>query len=227
MSQTRKKIILNTIVKEYIKTAQPVSSGLLADKYKLGVKAATIRNEMMSLEEEGYIYQPHTSSGRVPSELAYLNYIEDKKEKWTKLKEKEELRLKESLKDKKDLRPAAKILSELSGAAVFWAFHKNNLYHTGLTNLFSQPEFKTNEIVCDVSSVIDRMEEIIDKIFDGLENKCHVKIGSNNPFGPFLGTVILKYKHNNKSGLVGILGPMRMDYLKNLTLLEYINKKFK
>lgn len=226
MKNERKKNILHTIINEYIKTANPVSSGLLASKYNLNLSSATIRNEMMALEEEGYIYQPHTSAGRVPSQLAYLFLVEELKSKLVKLKSSDKDKIDSSILAK-DLRQAAKSIAEISNNAVFWAFHKNDLYYTGLSNLFSQPEFKDNEVVCDVSSVIDRMEEIIDKIFDGLENKSHVKIGSNNPFGPFLGTVILKYKHNNKSGLVGILGPMRMDYLKNLSLLEYINKKFK
>jgi transcriptional regulator of heat shock response len=224
MSEVRKKIILNTIVKEYIKTAQPVSSGLLANKYNLGVKAATIRNEMMTLEDEGYIYQPHTSSGRVPSEMAYLNYIKDKQEKWTKLKVTDEEKLKDSL---KDLRSAAKVLAELSGSAVFWAFHKNNLYHTGLSNLFSQPEFKTSETVCNVSLVIDRMEDIIDKLFDNLKYELVFKIGENNPFGPFLGTIILKYRLDNKSGMCGLLGPMRMDYDRGAALLNCINNNIK
>ncbi len=228
MSQARKKLILNTLIKEYVETAQPVSSGLLADKYNLGVKAATIRNEMMALEEDGYIYQPHTSSGRVPSPAAYLSQIADLDAKWPNLGVKEIKRLEAVLTaDNKDLRLAAKTLAELSNNAVFWAFHKNNLYHTGLSNLFSQPEFKTSEVVCNVSLVIDRMEEIIDKLFDNLKNDLVFKIGSDNPFGPFLGTIILKYRVNNQSGLCGILGPMRMNYGHGAALLNFIDKKIK
>jgi len=60
MISDRKKFLLETIISEYIKTVQPVSSGNLVDKYKLDISPATVRNEMMELEEEGYIYQPHT-----------------------------------------------------------------------------------------------------------------------------------------------------------------------
>jgi len=114
----------------------------------------------------------------------------------------------------------------MSGGAVFWAFHKNDLYYTGLSNLFSQPEFTRVGMVCDVSAIIDRMEEIIDDIFEDLEDGEQILIGTKNPFGNFLSTVLVKYKNNNASGVFGILGPMRMDYARNLALVEFIKNKF-
>jgi heat-inducible transcriptional repressor len=224
MENERRQKILFTLISEYIKTAQPVSSGLLAEKYNLGISPATIRNEMMALEEDGFIYQPHTSAGRVPSELAYLEQIKNFPAIRPKLKAD---KLIEILQEKNDLRQAAKALAEQSSNAVFWAFHKNDLYYTGLSNLFSQPEFKESKVVCNVSLIIDQMEEIIDKIFNDLEDEIAFKIGSSNPFAPFLGTVFLKYRINKQSGLCGILGPMRMDYGRNAALLEIINNNIK
>jgi heat-inducible transcriptional repressor len=72
----RRSRILRSIIQEYISTATPVSSGAVANTYGLGVSPATIRNEMASLEEEGYIMQPHTSAGRVPSAMGYRYYVE-------------------------------------------------------------------------------------------------------------------------------------------------------
>jgi transcriptional regulator of heat shock response len=224
MEKNRRQKILFTIISEYIKTAQAVSSGLLAKKYKLGISPATIRHEMTALEESGYIYQPHTSAGRIPSEKAYLEFIKSFSGAWPKIKA-ENLQL--ALKEKHDLRLAAKSLALSSNNAIFWAFHKNDLYYTGLSNLFSQPEFKQSEVVCDVSLVIDRMEEIIDQLFNELKEGIVFKIGLENPFAPFLGTVFLKYKINKQSALCGILGPMRMDYLKSAALLEIVNNNFK
>lgn len=220
----RKQLILKTIIKEYTKTAQPVSSGGLVDKYKLNISPATVRNEMMELEEAGYIFQPHTSSGRVPTALAYSlwvqNFLCDPKRK---LNEKEQRLLDNTFKnDEASLRQVAKIIAEISGGAVFWAFHKNDLYYTGISNLFSQAEFRQVNLVYDVSSVIDRLEEIIADVFDSLDMGHQVLIGPENPFGNFLSTVILKYKKNNLTGVFGILGPMRMDYEKNLALVEYL-----
>lgn len=229
MISDRKKFLLETIIKEYLKTAQPVSSGVLVEKYKLDISTATVRNEMMELEEEGYIYQPHTSAGRVPTELAYELFLLGFKENRSKkdLKESEHETLEKLFRhDETAFRQTAKAVAELANGAVFWAFHKNDLYYTGISNLFAQPEFSRVDMVCDISAIIDRLEEIIDDIFEELDYGEQVLIGSKNPFGNFLSTVLVKYKNNNASGVFGILGPMRMDYNRNLALVEFIKKKF-
>ena len=71
----RKLNILKAIVKDYIDTAEAVGSRSISKRYDLGISAATIRNEMADLEELGYLIQPHTSSGRVPSEKGYKLYV--------------------------------------------------------------------------------------------------------------------------------------------------------
>jgi heat-inducible transcriptional repressor len=72
----RKSFILATVVYEYINTAEPVGSVTLAQKYNLGVSSATIRNEMAELEAAGYLVQPHTSAGRIPSDAGYRTYVD-------------------------------------------------------------------------------------------------------------------------------------------------------
>lgn len=75
MLSERRKELLKLIVEEYIKTANPVGSSLLCDK--LNCSSATIRNEMASLEDMGYLEKTHTSSGRVPSEMGYRYYVDN------------------------------------------------------------------------------------------------------------------------------------------------------
>jgi heat-inducible transcriptional repressor len=72
----RKAFILATVVYEYINTAEPVGSVTLTQKYNLGVSSATIRNEMAELEAGGYLVQPHTSAGRIPSDAGYRTYVD-------------------------------------------------------------------------------------------------------------------------------------------------------
>ncbi len=72
----RKMQILRAIVTDYINTAEPVGSRTLARKYLLGISPATIRNEMADLEEIGYLQQPHTSAGRIPSDKGYRFYVD-------------------------------------------------------------------------------------------------------------------------------------------------------
>ena len=226
----RQQQILLAIIREHIKTAQPVSSGFLVEKAKLGISPATVRNEMMALEEAGYIYQPHTSAGRVPTDVAYKLYVEEfiDEKKLARLVESQGRVLDKIFKrEEASFKQVAKLIAELSGGAVFWAFHKNNLYYTGISNLFMQEEFKQVNLVYDVSAVIDGMEVIIDKIFNKLSLGEQVLIGAANPFGDFLSTVLVKYNLANQSGLFGILGPVRMDYEKNMALVRYIEEKMK
>ena len=73
----RKTKILEAIVMDYIATAEPIGSRTIAKKYELGISSATIRNEMSDLEDKGLIIQPHTSSGRAPSDLGYRMYVDN------------------------------------------------------------------------------------------------------------------------------------------------------
>ncbi|GAB4463882.1 MAG: heat-inducible transcriptional repressor HrcA [Armatimonadaceae bacterium] len=71
----RKQRILQAIVQDYVATAEPVGSQVLVERYVLGVKSATIRNEMAEMSERGYLRQPHTSAGRIPSNLGYRFFV--------------------------------------------------------------------------------------------------------------------------------------------------------
>lgn len=75
--EPRQRVILRAIVLEYVSTADPVASELLTSKYELGVKSATIRNEMAEMSERGFLEQPHTSAGRVPSDLGYRYFVDN------------------------------------------------------------------------------------------------------------------------------------------------------
>ncbi|MDD3301254.1 MAG: DeoR family transcriptional regulator [Patescibacteria group bacterium] len=230
MISERKKLILQTIIKEHVKTAQPVSSGLLVTKYKLGVSPATVRNDMMELEEEGYIFQPHTSAGRIPTVWAYSEEAKGLNEegKCKLLKDSEKAALEEIFQnDESAFKQIAKLISEFSGSAVFWAFHKNSFFHTGLANLFAQPEFRQVEAVCDVSVAIDKMEEIISALFEELPLGTKILVGEENPFGIFLSVTLLKYNNAGQLGVFGILSPIRADYGHNLSLVEFIQEQFK
>lgn len=72
----RKRLILQAIIEDYINTAEPVGSRTISKKYLMGTSPATIRNEMADLEEMGFIEQPHTSAGRIPSDKGYRLYVD-------------------------------------------------------------------------------------------------------------------------------------------------------
>jgi len=72
----RKALVLRAIVSHYVSTGEPVGSKTLVDRYKLRVSPATVRNDMGHLEEAGYIYQPHTSAGRIPTDVGYRFFVD-------------------------------------------------------------------------------------------------------------------------------------------------------
>ena len=114
----RKKRILEAVIEEYNKTAEPVGSTKIANDYNLGFSPATIRNDMASLEELGYLDKPHTSAGRVPSSKGYRLYV-DMIMQEKSLTEKEKEIIDQTLKDdiiKFDMliKEASNILSRLT-----------------------------------------------------------------------------------------------------------------
>src|SRR5207247_182900 len=72
----RKAAVLRAIVEEYVRSGEPVGSETIAEHAGLGVSSATIRNEMAALEELGYLTHPHTSAGRIPTDLGYRRYVD-------------------------------------------------------------------------------------------------------------------------------------------------------
>ncbi|MGI6112897.1 MAG: heat-inducible transcriptional repressor HrcA [Mahellales bacterium] len=114
----RKLKILQAIIDDYINTAEPVGSRTIAKKYGIGISSATIRNEMSDLEEMGYLEQPHTSAGRIPSDKAYRLYVDKlmkatapSKEQMAAIKEYYEKKLEET---EKVIIQTAKVLSDLT-----------------------------------------------------------------------------------------------------------------
>ena len=76
MVEDRKLAVLRAIVEDYVPTQEPVGSKALVERHRLGVSPATVRNDMAALEEEGFITQPHTSAGRIPTDKGYRLFVD-------------------------------------------------------------------------------------------------------------------------------------------------------
>lgn len=122
----RKGSILRALISQYVRSGEPVGSKTLVEKYKLGVSPATVRNEMAALEDAGFIYQPHTSAGRIPTDAGY-RYFVDSWVRDVKLPERERMRVEEFFGEPRwelqdSLRRTAELLSHLTKhAAVVFA----------------------------------------------------------------------------------------------------------
>ncbi len=224
----RKSKLLKSIIDEYIDSAEPVGSGLIVEKYELNVSPATIRNEMMELEKEGYIYQPHTSAGRIPAEKGYKYYVDNflKKRIISQNVKNNLIALLEQkdLSEEMKIKNIAKILASDSNEAVIVAFEAMNIYYTGISNLFSQPEFYEHRLVCNISEVIDSMDKVIYQCYNNISGKESILIGCENPFSDVCSSITAKFNFANKNILMCILGPMRMDYNKNFGLVAYVKE---
>ncbi|MBI2426386.1 MAG: hypothetical protein HYV34_00935 [Candidatus Kerfeldbacteria bacterium] len=215
----RKKQLLKSIIEEYVREAAPVGSKLLVSKYHLDYSPATARNEMMALEDEGYIMHPHTSAGRVPTEKGYEFYTAHFIQEGTLTKTQEET-MKHALSATSDapVKQVAKSVADVTDEAVFVGFGASDFYYTGLSNLFRKPEFGDVNLVINMSETIDHLDTVVADLFLRLQG-LEVLIGHNNPFGGECSVVVAPYTFRTTRGILGILGPMRMDYSKNYRAL--------
>lgn len=216
----RQKNILRIIVEMYIATVQPVGSKQIVEISGLDCSSATIRNEMSQLEDCGYIFQPHTSSGRVPTPNGYRYYVDNfVKNSNASLAKKELASIIVAAREVADtalkIKAVAKAMASVANNAVFIGQEQNETYYTGLTYLFNQPEFANSHLVVSMGQLIDNLDKIVNDLQESI-NQTTVLIGSEVPIGDDCSMVVAPL---NK-GVVGILGPTRMDYSRSMKLLD-------
>ncbi|MBU1039325.1 hypothetical protein KKC17_03855 [Patescibacteria group bacterium] len=225
----RQHTLLAEIIRSYIKNAELVSSKALQGN--LGISSATIRNEMVDLTDQGYLAQPHTSAGRQPTIKAYRYYLDkimfpvepnqDDKKKLEQI-----FYGRTSLEPETVLRQLAKELASLTNQAAVIGFSGHDVYYTGLSNLFYQPEFSHLDMIRSISSAIDQLDESMAQLYKTMTSDVQIKIGRDNPFGADCAVVCLAYPGKHHPQLVGLLGPLRMDYDYNVGTLQYVKKLF-
>ena len=218
----RQEAILKLVIDEYIRSAEPVGSKFLAETAGLEVSPATVRNDMAVLEEEGFLRQPHTSAGRVPTEQAFFYYLRHfVHPERTSGSQKT---LKNAMRDEdqeRSVKALAKARAEISGETAIVAFDPDGSYYAGVANLFQKPEFASLEVVQSISSMIDRFDDVVSEMFDAVSREPQVLIGRENPFGDNMSAIVVKYRLSpTHFGIIGLVGPTRMNYAKNLGLIE-------
>jgi heat-inducible transcriptional repressor len=229
----RQQKILSSVIEEYTQTATAVGSKVLVDKYKIKTSTATIRSDMVKLEKDGYLYQPHISAGRIPTDKGYRYFVEElMKDK--ELTKREQIRLQEELlklkaKNTRLSRTTAKLLSGISGnLAVSGVIKSDDFFDFGMSELLEQPEFRELDEVCRLAETLDSLDEMFDKIvIDLKEDETRIFIGEENPISGIsnCSMVVSPYKlKNGEKGVLALIGPKRMKYAKNKSLIEYVKK---
>ena len=219
----RQQNILRAIVEQYAEVASPVGSSLLAKVF--AVSSATIRAEMAELERLGYIHQPHTSAGRVPTDKGYRFYVNSLSEQSELAEGRGERALSARVSHggvpERTIRNAVDTLVELThnlGLATIG----NQLYMSGLSNLFGQPEFISGGQVQQVARLLDNLEPWLK---EAAPNKpLSVYIGAENPIGRSAqATLIISRFRSPYSdhSYIGVLGPTRQQYREVMNLVRY------
>jgi transcriptional regulator of heat shock response len=229
--EKRLKKILAAVVEEYTSSAVPVGSKVLVDKYKLGVSSATIRNDMAELEDKGFLYQPHISSGRIPTDKGYRFFVEeimgDQKLSVAEQKKMQAEVLKLKAQNQRLSRTTAKLLSSFSGSLAITGL-KNDFYDFGIGELLENPEFREVDEFCRIAEALDCIDENVDAILSKLKDgETKIFIGKENPIKEIsnCSMVVSPYKtKSGEKGLLAIIGPKRMKYAKNKSLLDYVKK---
>ncbi len=224
----RQQDLLRAIVQEYITTAKPVSSKQLVQSGEFDCSPATLCSDMAELEVAGYIAQPHTSAGRVPTEKGYQYYIRhfiDPQQLKRAKKEAIERAVQLPQPDRRQLlRVLAKTLSDLTGETVVISLSGKNYFFTGIGHMFRKPEFAADaQLLLEIGDLFDHIDEVMQQVNQRVSRNVEVLIGQENPFSESLSMVVSEYHWSGEQpGVMGILGPMRMDYNTNIAMLEYV-----
>ena len=244
----RQQAILCAIIEEYAETAAPVGSTMMAKLF--GVSPATVRVEMARLETLGLIAQPHTSAGRVPTDEGYRYYVNHLKDEIEEdktvsgaddsVKKYEssgvhlsgdsilgrgmhvlEVRVSSQSRADAAIRGAVDALVDLTGNLGL-ATIGGQLYLSGISKLFTQPEFMDVNRVQAVAKLLDNLEPWLREAAPG--EALNIFIGRENPIGKSsdVSLIISKFRSpfSDKS-YIGVLGPTRQNYARTMVLVRH------
>lgn len=217
----RRLKILTSLIREHVRLAEPISSELIWRRYRLGVSPATIRNELVRLTDEGYLEQPHTSSGRVPTNAGWRFYVDN-----VVLSAPEE---NISLGRFNSFEDVASALAEMSGVMAACLSEAGDTCFQGLSQLFSQPDFASREQFEKLAETIELLEDEPETIFQSLTREApNILIGREN----------FRFRNDDVSWLFGnfemprvgkgmaiLMGPKRMRYKRNWNLVNSLADK--
>ena len=225
----RQTNLFKAIVSEFIDTAEPVGSKYLVKKYNLDVSPATVRNDMSSLVNLGFLAMNHGSSGRYPTTLGLRVFLKEL------MKEKElpivqEVAMKQRIWEarfspEKLLQEASHALSELTELLAIVTTNDGHLFSSGAHYLLDQPEFLDIDVTRTILHLSDNhnlINEILNKGREDLNIFISEEIGLDN-LTP-CSVIFSGFEQNKRKGYIAIIGPSRMHYEINIPAVRSIKK---
>lgn len=220
--------LLEAIIKEYSESCAPVGSKSVVKKYSLKVSPATIRNEMASLLEDGFLEMRHTSSGRVPTSRAFRFFIEELMEE-EDLPVLQEIAIKQRLwpqryEFEKMLRQAVKSLSDATNHMSLAITGDGFVTHGGFARILDNNEFWDIEVAKTALEIVDKYE-VLDEMFRDLVVDGDVNVAVGDEIGlpnmDYCSLVFTPFKSRSKNGFIAVLGPSRMRYSTVVPSVRY------
>ena len=228
---SRRLEILRAIVDEYVATQEPVGSKAIAERHGLGISPATIRNEMAVLEEEGLIKQPHTSAGRIPTDLGYRVFV-DKLATVKPLSPAERRAIETFLEGSSDLeellKKSVKLLADITKQVAVVTYpiigdSREKLAVSGTAHLARSGE----DLGLTLSPILEALEEqvVLMRLLDEANSTVHVRIGREQIETNLQTTSLVTIGYGGESaqlGALGVLGPTRMDYAGSIAAVDAV-----
>jgi transcriptional regulator of heat shock response len=220
--------LLEAIINEYIKTAEPIGSVELVSKYNLKCSAATVRNEMARLIDDGFLEMVHTSSGRVPTRLAYRLYLDQIMQE-EELPVLQEVAMKQRLwanrfEFEKLLREAVLALAEATKGLAIATTSDGYIVHAGAVNVLENKEFWDIDVAKAALTLLDRYD-LLEKILASAQYGNDVKVVLEEEIGldklDNCAVVFSQYNVGKKQGYIAVLGPSRNNYAAIIPAVRY------
>lgn len=220
-----------SLISDYVKTAEPVASADLAKRFKMS--SATMRNEMSVLENAGYLVQPHTSAGRIPSDMGYRFYINEleTREPDSEIEPKVGRQIQKDVSEHSNSleRLFSVLVREMAQAtgslAIARMLESGNVFDSGFEKMLKAPEFEEKEDFLEAADHIIELREELETLFDEASGRTVVFVGKENPIAGFdeYSLIVSGISSGGQKVVYGLFGPKRMRYDKNTALVQYIN----
>lgn len=224
--ETRRNNVLEAIINIHIMTAIPVGSKYISQL--LGLSSATIRHVMFELEEQGYVRQPYTSAGRVPTDLGYRKYVDNimsikrLEENDTLLEIGQHITKKRFFEEV--IEAVSSAISRITNYTGIALSPNNRLYLDGTYHMLEYPEFSKLDLARDFLKIMEEKNELLRIMSQDLgANGTTIHIGRENIFDELRECTIVTSAYRIKnciSGNIGVIGPMRMRYEEIVPLVE-------
>ena len=208
--------LLTGLIRHYIDSVEPVSSASLKRELGLPVSSATIRSLLHELEDEGFLEQPHASAGRVPTDKGYRYYVDHMPARRT-------ARVSLTSSPQRLVRH----LSRHTHTLAVTALANGRVEQYGLVEFMVQPEGCLPEPLQEVSQFLDGIHDYVERLAEIVGTSPRVFIGAENPCMPAAHTSVIVRTledEQDRSAVVAIIGPKRMAYPRNISLLERLHQ---